>query len=246
MDKRAKSFGLVKMMNAAAKEQNIWRIPPAGLSLEKTEVHVWLARLDCENIGEGERIISADELARADKFRFEKDRNKFIAGRSVLRRILGAYLQKKPNLLRFAYNQFGKPFLCGENESKLEFNLSHSGSLALYAFSLNREIGVDIEERNADFIEEGVISLSLSHKETEHFHSLPPDERTLFFFDCWTKKEAYLKAHGCGLSLEPNQLETSELNETGFFFPNLPDIDGFSAALAVEGNNPLLKFWQAD
>jgi 4'-phosphopantetheinyl transferase len=233
------------MMDASVKQQNIWQIPPVDLRLKKDEIHVWLVHLDQENITEYEQIISTDELIRADKFRFQSDRNRFIKGRGILRKILGGYLRADPNKLRFSYNQFGKPYLCGKIESKLRFNLSHSENLALYAFGFNREVGIDIEQRKVNFIEEGVISICLTQKETEHFYSLTPIEQNLFFFDCWTKKEAYLKANGCGLSFSPNEVETSDLSKTPFSFQNLPAIEGFSMALSVQGNKPLIKFWQA-
>jgi 4'-phosphopantetheinyl transferase len=229
-------------MNGLAKQPNIWKIPSADLSLEKDEVHVWLVNFAEENAADFSKILSEDERARANRFRFEKDRNNFIIGRGTLRKILGEYLQTNPQQIRFEYGQFGKPFL----SSNLKFNLSHSENLALFAFSFDCEVGIDIEHRKADFIEEGTISICLTPKETEHFHSLAPNKQDLYFFDCWTSKEAYLKANGCGLSLSPNEFEIFNLNQTQFSFQKLPAIDGFSTALAVEGANPQIKFWQAN
>lgn len=226
-------------MNGLAKCQTLhlpatsWQTAPVNLSLGENEIHIWLVRLDQENVAEFESIISPDEQTRAKRFRFERDCTKFIVGRGVLRKIIGNYLQIDPNQVQFSYNQFGKPFLA----SNLKFNLSHSDNLAIYAFGFNREIGVDIEHNNPTFIDDGMISLCLTKIEKAQFYALSQNARILFFFDCWTKKEAYLKATGFGLSVAPDEIETSELTQSNFIFPKLPIIDGYSSALAIEENN---------
>jgi 4'-phosphopantetheinyl transferase len=236
--------------------QTFWTLPPADLNLTATEAHLWLARLDEENPYDLEQIISDDERARAGKFRFFRDKKHFIAARSNLRIILGKYLQTNPRKICFEYNEFGKPKISGEPEIK--FNLSHSGGTALYAVTRNREIGVDIEQIKTSFLDEGMIYQCLTPQEKAHFQVLPKNKRDLFFFECWTRKEAFLKACGSGLSLPPNQVETfpfSDISlvssEAGFesppalwSFQTLPYIPDYAAALIVEGNNPRLRFWR--
>ena len=220
-----------------------WQIPPANLKLKDNDVQVWLAQLDQENTTEFEQIISEDERIRANRFRFETHRKQFIVGRGLLRKILAKYLHTTPSQIRFEYNLHGKPFFGEKSLSGIKFNLSHSANLALYAITSNQEVGIDLELINPSFVDAGMISLCLTQRERAHFYSLSEEARNLFFFDCWTRKEAYLKAFGCGLTLSPNEIETSNLSQFQLSFPKLPAIDKYATALAVEGNNPQLKFW---
>lgn len=234
-----------------------WSLPPEDVRLKSGEAHVWLARLDEQAAAESERLLSGDERIRAERFRFAPDRKRFVAARALLRVILGKYLQTNPRRIRFEYNEYGKPFLNRETLSSIKFNLSHSDDSALYAFTDGREIGIDIERIKPSFVDEAMLSQCLTHREIARFRTLPKTERDLFFFDCWTRKEAYLKARGSGLSLPANEIETSHLSESpnAFFendaesrllrrsFQKLPSIPGCAAALAIEGGNPQLKFW---
>ncbi len=228
-------------MNGLAPQQT-WQTAPEKSTPANDELHVWLVQFDRENGADFFSVLSDDERARADRFRFEKDRNNFIIGRGFLRKTVSRYLQIKPEKIEFEYNRFGKPFL----PSTLKFNLSHSGNFALLAVGLNHEIGIDIEQNAASFIDDGVISLCLTKKEKARFYSLSDDERLSFFFACWTHKEAYLKAHGFGLSVSPNEIETSELRQSDFTFPEIPVIDGYSSALAINGKKSQIKFYTAE
>ncbi len=231
-----------------------WRFAPADLRLEMGEAHIWLVSLDEENAG-FERLLSDDELIRAERFRFAPDRKRFVAARAFLRIILGKYLKTNPRLIRFEYNEYGKPFLNREMRSSIKFNLSHSDNLAVYAFMDGSEIGVDIERIKPSLVDDQMLAHSLTAREIVRFRTLPKDERELFFFDCWTRKEAYLKMCGSGFSLPANEIETLMLPETStdFFdddevrkrrlsFQNLPFIAGCAAALAIEASNPQMKF----
>lgn len=231
-----------------------WFSSPSDLILANNEAHVWLARLDEENAVDLKRIISDDERSRAERFRFDSDRKHFINTRANLRIILGKYLQTDPRQIRFEYGEFGKPSIAGESEIK--FNVSHSAGLALYAIARNREIGVDIERINAAFVEDGMISQTLTAQEKAHFQTLPKDKRELFFFECWTRKEAFLKACGKGFLLPPNKIETlsssnisADFSEVGFgfqpsfwSFQSIPFIPGYTAAVVVEDASLRLKF----
>jgi len=141
-----------------------------------SEVRCWSARLDVAP-DQFYGTLSDDERRRAARFRFERDRRRFIVARGELRELLGRYLDTRASELRFVYNAFGKPALSPEFGGRLKFNLSHSADLALIAIATDREVGVDVEY-------------------------LRPDEpRT--FFEAWTKQEAYVKARGEGLSDGP-------------------------------------------
>src|SRR6185503_16840317 len=178
--------------------------PPSGRIELGSEVHVWRAQLD---LGDGpraklEQTLSADERARAGRFHFEKDRHHYIAGRGSLRAILGRYLDLEPDQVRFSYNAFGKPGLDpGAHQSSLHFNLAHSHGLALFAFNRNRQVGIDVEWIRPDFATHEIALRFFSPPEVSALCSLPSSLQPTAFFNCWTRKEAFIKARGLGLSL---------------------------------------------
>ena len=238
---------------------SFWQNPPESLRLEPNEVHLWLARLDEKPVRKFEQIISADERAKAMRFRFDSHKKQFIEARGILRTILGKYLQTHPRQICFKYGEFGKPFLADEWLSEIKFNVSHSGNFALYAVTRYREIGVDIEQINSSFVDNAMISFCLTEQEKAYFYTLAPGKRELFFFECWTRKESFLKACGNGLSLlPPNEIETLSFTNSSADFKHggagfrpenwslqtLPFIPGCAAALATEGNSQRLRFWQ--
>jgi 4'-phosphopantetheinyl transferase len=239
-----------------------WPSPPARLSLESAEVHVWLAKLDqpTEILRALHHLLSPDEIARAERFHFRKHREHFTVARGVLRTILGGYLSVEPSQLRFAYSAYGKPALVGiKDQPTLRFNLSHSHELALYGFTLGREIGLDLEYRREDFATGRIAEQFFSAREVEMLRALPTQLRTEGFFNCWTRKEAYIKAVGLGLSLPLDQFDVSlspfepaALLRTGvdereaarWSLKALTTAEGYSAALAVEGHDWQLKCWR--
>jgi len=194
----------------------LWPLPPATLVLSAGEVHVWCADLDQPSLGLPglQESLDAEELARASRFRFERDRDRFIARRGLLRDLLGRYLVIPARQIRFTYNDFGKPELAVVSpavldQEALSFNLSHSAGLALYAFTRKSQVGVDIELVRSDFQHEQVAERFFSINERLALSSLPAQERAQAFFACWTRKEAYIKAHGEGLSLPLDQFDVS-------------------------------------
>src|SRR5262249_26367386 len=145
-------------------------------------------------------ILADDERRRADRFHFEKDCRHFTAARGAMRILLAGYLAHRPEEVRFAYSNYGKPRLAAE--SKLCFNLTHSQGLALLAVTRGREIGVDVERlREMERDGEPLAERFFSPREAAVLRSLPTRLRREAFFHCWTRKEAYIKAHGMGLSL---------------------------------------------
>jgi 4'-phosphopantetheinyl transferase len=230
--------------------------------LESDEVHVWRAalNLDTPRLTRLERTLSEDEHARAERFHFPQDRQRFVAARGLLRTLLGRYLGGEPGQVLFCYGPQGKPALAGESGGEtLRFNVSHSGELVLYAVSRGRELGIDIERLRPDFATEQIARRFFSAGEVAALQTLPAGEQRQAFFACWTRKEAYLKARGDGLSLDLKQFEVSlapgkpaALLSTKhdpqevlrWSLRDLTPGPGYVAALAVEGHDWRLRCWQ--
>lgn len=184
----------------------------AQLALPGNEVQLW--RVDLNALGphesRWEQMLSADELARAARFHFDKDRQHFTAARAILRMILGSYLNIKPTEVDFCYSQREKPSLAARYaESGITFNLSHSGGIALHGFARHMEVGVDVEFIRHDIEAESIARRFFSESERQQLLNLPVKERVHAFFRCWTRKEAYIKATGDGLSLPLSQFDVS-------------------------------------
>jgi 4'-phosphopantetheinyl transferase len=233
-----------------------WSEPPASLSLATGEVHVWRLALDQPEgvVTEFRRTLEADELERAGRFHFEKHRRNFIAGRGGLRYVLSRYTDVQPEEFRFTYGAFGKPALVGEG---LRFNMSHSHGVALFAVAADRELGVDVEHIRADFATEDIARRFFSPAEVAVFDALRKEEQVAAFFRCWSRKEAYIKAIGRGLSeplnafdvtLAPREAaallraEREDVSRWSMF-----DIDAgedYAAALLVEAPVSSIRLWQ--
>lgn len=180
--------------------------------LQTGAVHVWQQHLRCQpiEVESYRQILSPDEVARARRFRFDSDRNEFIVGRGTLRRLLGQYLSIPPNDLHFSYSAFGRPCVVGHKAAAaLDFNISHSGGVALLAFAGGRQIGVDIEKVRQDFMTGEIVDRFFSIAERAALRELPDDQRHAAFFRCWTRKEAFIKALGEGLSHPLDQFDVS-------------------------------------
>lgn len=241
----------------------IWSKPPEKPALSRREVHLWCATLEVPafDFARLQRLLLSDESAKAADFRFERDRHRFVAARGFLRAILSLYLNCTPTELHFTYNEYGKPSLANPHlNSKLSFNLAHSGKLALYGITLARAIGVDIEQIRPEFASEEIARHFFSKGEAGRLLSIPANDRPKAFFDCWTRKEAFVKAKGLGLSLPLDQFEVSLLPEEPALLLetkwdkkersrwSLKAIDvgqNYSAAVAVEGHDWQPTYWQA-
>jgi 4'-phosphopantetheinyl transferase len=226
------------------------------------EVHVWRSALDLETsyLLKLQQTLATDERARADRFKFRSDRERFMAGRGVLRTILSSYLDRKPSELRVGYGPYGKPELVAEGpDEPLSFNVSHSDGLALYAVTRGRRIGIDVEGLRRDLANEQIAERFFSPGEVQMLRSLPGDQRTEAFFACWTRKEAYLKARGEGLAFRLDHFDVSlapgrpaallrvegALEEPlRWSLRELSPAPGYVAAVAVDGDGYRLKCWQ--
>ena len=217
--------------------------------LPKGELHLWKRSLDpsAPAIEVCFALLSLEEREKAQRYRVERPRTDFILTRGTLRSLLAGYLRRKPQDFSFHYTTYGKPFLVDYPD--LHFNVSHSDGLALLAFVRGREIGVDVERVRA---QSDVLKLAerfFSIRERHDLRSLSGDELHAAFFRCWTRKEAYIKAKGDGLSLPLHEFDVSIApNQTQALLATRPDASeakrwaisdvavpsGYAAAVAVE------------
>lgn len=189
-----------------------WNSPPLDLTLDLGEIHVWRVSLaqTASCLQSLQQTLSTDERTKADRFRFAKDRSQFIVSRGALRAILSRYLNISSHILRFDYNPYGKPSLIvAQGGNTLRFNVSHSRGMALIAITKNLDIGVDIEGINPNFSCLEIAEKFFSPLENSVLRSLPEHLQATAFFTCWTRKEAYIKAVGKGLSIPLNQFDVS-------------------------------------
>ena len=189
----------------------LWSTPPGEITLGQTEVHVWRAALDVEAaiVSRMYELLSADERARAERFHFQIDRRHFIVARAHLRMILSRYISIAPAEVRFSYSDHGKPMLANGQDRKIKFTLAHSAGIALFAFTRAGEIGVDLELIRPEIAGDDVARRFFSAAEVACLERVPAPARQEAFFDCWTRKEAFVKAKEIGLSLGLDQFDVT-------------------------------------
>ena len=235
-----------------------------AVQLASDEVHSWCASLDVspETSARLYATLTPDERTRGARFRFERDQQRFIVARGVLRDLVGRYLQTQPSHISFVYNAFGKPDLSPEFGNRLKFNLSHSAGLALIAIATASNVGVDVEyiREQSDYAD--IARHFFSTAEVDYLTALPSHLYAEAFFSCWTKKEAYLKACGEGLAIPLNSfsvpLTTDSAHTPVDLYVAPQDIvpakrwslytlrpaPGYAGALAIEGTGWRLRQWQ--
>jgi 4'-phosphopantetheinyl transferase len=182
------------------------------LDLKSDEVHVWLVREDDAAIGTAgyDSVLSSVERDRASRFRFAAHRGRYIVAHAALRHILAGYLKLDPSQLEFREGPYGKPKLVSNGHGEaLNFNLSHSHEAALVAVTLGREVGADIEHIKRDFHWQEIAERFFAPGEIARLRALPEEKQQRAFFTCWTRKEAYIKAKGGGLSIPLKDFEVS-------------------------------------
>lgn len=237
---------------------SVWWHAPDDLQLQPRQTDIWRVILDLPT-DSTELLalsLSVDESRRAARFHFPADRDRFIIAHAGLRDILSRYLHCEPHQIDFSTRRYGKPALL--SDTGINFNLSHSGGYALIAVASERKIGIDVERIRQEMELESLARRYFSQREVSELMALPPQQRTPAFFNCWTRKEAYIKAHGLGLSLpldsfdvslapgEPVILRATRPNPQEALRWTLKHLEvdpGYSAALAVEGQDLEFGLW---
>ena len=238
--------------------------PARDLALPPGEIHVWVVALDAEPaaVERLARSLAADELERAERFHFDRHRRRYMVGRGALRTLLGSYLGLPPAAVRFSYGPRGKPFLAESPATAaaalpspagaggLFFNLSNSHELALAGFLRGAELGVDVEFLKPMPDLEQIAERFFSASERTALRELPEHQKREGFFNCWTRKEAYLKAVGEGLAAPLNSFDVTLIpgepprmltlggdadRAAGWFFRCFRPAADYIGALAAEG-----------
>jgi 4'-phosphopantetheinyl transferase len=235
-----------------------WSEGPSSLDLSSDRIDVWRVPLDePSSTFPPSGVLSSDELDRAQRFHFEKDRLNFVRCRSALRFVLGRYLGIPAADLRFAYQPGGKPELTAQqNPHQLRFNVSHSAQLALIAVSAVHRLGIDIEKEDAGVDIAALSERFFSTRERAGLRALPDRLRVAGFFACWTRKESFLKATGDGLSVPLTDFSVTthpELDaaleefkgdtqaQKQWFLADLRVVSGYRATVAIESSFARVK-----
>ena len=233
-----------------------WAIPEFPPALPDNEVHVWRAelRLPPECIADLHATLSADEAARAARFRFDVDRNDYTVSRAALRTILGAYLGKTAQELSFTYSLFGKPALVKTDSPDVRFNLSRSRGLALYAVTLRRTVGVDVEYVDVSVDDASIVERFFSPAEVAAWKALSANVRPEAFFNAWTRKEAFIKAIGEGLSMPLDSFDVTLVpgepalitrpSPCSWLLTDLRPKENYAGALVVDGDEWRLRCYE--
>ena len=229
------------------------RADPA--SLLDGEVHVWCLSLDRppEETALLFSLLSSDEKARAERFTFQEHRDQYSVARGLLRTLLSGYLGEEPARVAFVYGPQGRPSLAEARWGRsMEFNLSHSGDLAVYAFSRGRQLGIDLERVRPIPDEDHFVDRFFSPSESSLVRSLSGERKLTAFFTIWTCKEAILKALGDGLARHLNQTEVllsegrpvqlarvdgDPARAALWRLKTFAPVPGYRAALAAEGQD---------
>lgn len=237
----------------------LWQRPRQPVALRRNHVHVWRASLDLapEQLATLRCVLCEDEVSRLERLCFRRDRDRFIAARGTLRVILSRYLSIDPQQVRFQYGPSGKPTLVTPGQP-IEFNVSHSNALALYAVSSHGKVGIDVEFSRSIPELRDIAKQFFSPGENRNMAASPAHMKRELFFRYWTRKEAYIKAIGSGLSRPLEEVDVSfGQKELGFrsisqvlldgapwCFVDLQPAPDYIAALVVEGGDVSLEYWE--
>lgn len=205
--------------------------------LPDSDVHIWRASLSdsSDELSYFASLLSPDEKARANRFYFERDRNRYVFGRGTLRILLGGYLQMEASRITFVYGPYGKPAIGSIHSKKtLQFNLAHSNDWVVYVFGWDRPLGIDLEHIRPMPDLDDLAERFFSARESALIHSLSGDQKLDTFFTLWTCKEAFLKAGGSGLAIALDQFEIS------------PDANGVMRLTSISGNSEPLARWRLE
>jgi 4'-phosphopantetheinyl transferase len=246
----------VEERSVVAVRDEAWDFPPPAVAMPDSIVHVWRATLDppVRHVERLTGLLSEAEHVRAGQFCLERDRRRFVVRRGLLRLILGWYLTIPADRLRLSSGVAGKPGLAPSQARGIDFSLSHSHGIALYAVTCDRRIGVDIERVRTVPGSHGLAEQVLSPREYAVFRALPRERQQAALFCAWTRKEAYAKACGQGLSCPFDRIDVSlppfepprplsihgdPREASGWSLQDVTPVPGYAAAVASEGHDAL-------
>ena len=201
---------VVKQTTTRAQVSAVWDAANSlPIDLSVGAVHLWQRdlRVSANEVARCYDVLATDERERAQRFRVERPREEFVLTRGTLRSLLGQYMGIPPQSIRFRYSSYGKPVLDGDDS--LCFNVSHTEGRALLGFSRDRAVGVDVEKFRPMTDLRKLAERYFSATERGELRHLTGDELEAAFFRCWTRKEAYIKARGEGLSMPLDQFDVS-------------------------------------
>jgi len=232
-----------------------WPIYIGSPELADDEVHVWAVTLAPRQAGVERlsRLLSPDEQKRAGEFRIEDARRRFVIARGALRHLLGVYLRIAPDKIELTSGANEKPVIAAAySASGLQFNVSHSGDLALIAFAARCEVGVDVEQVRAVGHFEQISTRFFHPAETKAVLETPAEERNIAFLRCWTAKEAVLKAHGTGITgsladfrvpVDEHWQDWIECGGSRFWVQRLAPGEQYIGAVACVGSQRAVRSW---
>jgi 4'-phosphopantetheinyl transferase len=188
-------------------------------------------------------LLSGAERDRASSFAFDSDRRRFTIARAGLRTLLAARLGLTPEAVELTYGKNGKPALASEQaESGLRFNVSHAANVAAYAFSFGQDIGVDVENIREVANADGIAARFFSARENQAYHTLDPEDKPLGFLNCWTRKEAFIKALGDGLTYSLRDFDVTLLPQEPAEIVRVGDIPGAECGWTLRAISPGIGF----
>jgi 4'-phosphopantetheinyl transferase len=240
----------------------IWKQASEHPLLAPQDVHIWRAFFDVwqPEIPRLISVLSVDEKERASRFYFEKDRSASIISRSLLRILLGRYCSLDPQNIEFSYNEYGKPTLVADKQlAPMFFNLAHSHNTVVYAFTSINSVGIDVEYMRSNIEYEQLAQSYFSSSEVAELQAVPDAQKSQTFYAGWTRKEAYIKARGKGLSIALDSFDVTlqpgvpakliACREEPQAVQNwslyaLPAEDQYASALALKGQCKALQYFQ--
>jgi len=219
---------------------SLWKNPPAQITLSKSQVHLWRFRIDLpiDNIAVLKKLLSRDELVRADRLLDPEKSIRFVAARGRLRQILARYLDIPPAGIEFAYGAHGKPRLADKFDKTFAFNLSHAGGWGLLVVAQGIDVGVDVERIDHQLDFEKVAARVFSPDEIAQLRRYHVARRRRGFFRTWTRKEAWLKGQSFGFSSPASIRQNS-----GWLIRSFAVDRDYLGAVAVAGNVTLVQRW---
>jgi 4'-phosphopantetheinyl transferase len=237
-----------------------WFYPPELLRLLPEHVHIWRMSTDIheKHFFYLQGVLSEDEQRRAAKFHFDRDRVRYTVARGCLRMICAYYSDSPPEAFRFVHNKYGKPRLDG-TLGNINFNLSHSHKIIVYGFAYGREIGIDVEEIDTSKDSGRLLDHVFSESEKRDYMNIPETKKLEAFYTCWSRKEAYIKARGKGLSIpldsfsvtvDPDEIPRlisadPESETSGWFMNDIKVAPGYSSSVVVSGTEPYFHYLDA-